>query len=95
MATYILAAYELDQAYGGPEEGGWYYDTGDLRRVLGARKDKEAAYATCRRLNALLGTLQRDHRRVSSVLYGGGRYAVRVYKGHAPSHYPLERPYYE
>lgn len=26
-----IAAYETDREYGGPEEGGWYYDTG--RRI--------------------------------------------------------------
>jgi hypothetical protein len=31
-----LAAYELDRAYGGPEEGGWYYDTGTLAGYLPA-----------------------------------------------------------
>ena len=24
---YFLNEYEIDRAYGGPEEGGWYYDT--------------------------------------------------------------------
>lgn len=31
-----LAAYELGRAYGGPEEGGWYYDTGTLAGYLPA-----------------------------------------------------------
>ena len=27
---YWVAAYHQDRAYGGPAEGGWYYDTGSL-----------------------------------------------------------------
>ncbi|CAG0982501.1 hypothetical protein RHIZO_01814 [Rhizobiaceae bacterium] len=34
MTTYVLAFYEIDRAYGGPEEGGWWYDTGRLVRIL-------------------------------------------------------------
>jgi len=33
-----LAAYELDRAYGGPEEGGWYYDAGTLAGYLPAER---------------------------------------------------------
>ena len=28
MKTYTVAIYLCDRAYGGPEEGGWWYDTG-------------------------------------------------------------------
>ena len=27
---WYVNIYETNRAYGGPEEGGWYYDTGDL-----------------------------------------------------------------
>ena len=27
---YIIALYEIDRAYGGGEEGGWWFDTGEL-----------------------------------------------------------------
>ncbi len=29
-AYVTVAVYECDRAYGGPEEGGWYYDCGDI-----------------------------------------------------------------
>jgi hypothetical protein len=29
-STLYLAVYELDQNYGGPEEGGWWYDSGEV-----------------------------------------------------------------
>lgn len=30
--SYAVAVYLVDRAYGGPEEGGWYYDTHELSR---------------------------------------------------------------
>lgn len=30
----ILAFYEIDRSYGGPEEGGWYFDSGTFVRAM-------------------------------------------------------------
>ena len=30
---YVVAFYAVDRAYGGPEEGGWWFDTGELVRL--------------------------------------------------------------
>jgi hypothetical protein len=95
---YIVAVYELDRAYGGPEEGGWWFDTGDLVRVMSVHKSEDAAYAAARRINNLL-----DYRRwlgnpytprLSSVAYSGGHYAAEVFINRAPESFPEERPYY-
>lgn len=94
MTTYVLAIYEVDRAYGGPEEGGWWFDCGQLVRVLGVRHNEEAAFALARRLNGWLDRLQAGKRDVSSVIYDGGRYAVEVHENAPPPHYPAERPHY-
>lgn len=91
---YVVALYEIDMAYGGPEEGGWYYDTGDLRGILRTAPTEDAARAIARRVNDWLARIQRNARPVSSVLYGGGRYTARVYCKRAPDFYPAERPHY-
>ena len=93
--TYVLAIYEIDRACGGREEGGWYYDTGELVRVLGTRPTADAAYALARRLNGWMDRLQRGKRSVSSVAYRGGRYQVEVYENVPPAYYPSHRPHYE
>lgn len=31
----IVAFYEVDREYGGPEEGGWHYNTGRFVRAIG------------------------------------------------------------
>jgi len=45
-----LNVYEIDQCYGGPEEGGWYYSAGLFHKCIGTftdtdegRKNAEAA----------------------------------------------------
>lgn len=93
--TYVLAFYEIDLAYGGPEEGGWYYSTAELVRTWRTEKNEEKAYALARRANRLLSHIQRHQREVSSVLYSGGRYAVHVYENIAPQYEPEHRPHYE
>jgi len=93
--TYVIAAYEIDRQYGGSEEGGWWYDSGELVRVLGVRASEDEAYALARRLNGWMKRLQCDKRDVGSVLYDGGRYAIEVYENVPPAFYPAQRPHYE
>jgi len=95
MATYTVAFYEIDREYGGGEEGGWWYDTGTLKRLFKVCKSESAAYAAADRANRLLDHLQRRGRSVSSILYAGGRFHAQVYEGSPPDHYPESRPYYE
>lgn len=92
--TYIVAIYEIDMAYGGPEDGGWWYNTGNLRSIVRSAPTKAKARAIARRCNAWLATIQKNARSVSSVLYSGGRYSAMVYKDIAPAYFPTERPYY-
>jgi hypothetical protein len=93
--VYLVAFYEIDRQYGGPEEGGWWYDSGELVRLHSLEGNKEEAYRKSRRLNGLLRLVQRGRKSVGSVIYDGGRFAAVVYKNKAPDHYPEERPHYE
>lgn len=91
---YIIALYEVDRACGGPEEGGWWYDTGDLRRPLTLAPTNEAAVTIAARANRLLDRLQQNKRPVDSVAYDGGRHRALVFTTTAPPSYPAERPSY-
>ena len=92
---YIVSIYMIDKRYGGPEEGGWWYNIGDLVRTMHVFGNEGAAYAYCNRLNDKLGTtLNKGRRPISSVL-STGRYAAKVHENHAPLHYPGSQPYYE
>jgi len=93
--AYVVAFYRIDREYGGPEEGGWYYDSGSLIRVSRVTFDEAEAMRIVARANDLLRFLQRHKRPVGSVVYAGDRYQARVYRNNAPDYYPQETPYYE
>lgn len=90
----ILAFYEIDRNYGGPEEGGWWYDSGTFVRAIAIHYDDKAAIAAQRRANRLLERLQRHKPDVSSAIYNGGRYRALTFSGLPPAHFPAERPAY-
>ena len=93
--TFIVSVYLNDRAYGGPEEGGWYYDCGDLVRTMRVFYTDDAAWDYCCNLNERLkNTLNRGRRSTGSVL-STGRFLARVTENTAPSSYPAVRPHYE
>jgi hypothetical protein len=96
MSTkYVVATYLVDKAYGGPEEGGWWYECGEHVRTHRVFGNEDAANKYCRRLNDLLHvTLNKGRRSISSVL-SEGQYAADVYENAAPKFFPETRPYYE
>ena len=93
ITGYGVAVYAVDSSYGGPEEGGWWYDTGELIEVeiwpnQALAKDRAEAL------------------RVLFPATGKGRsfstdredYQVRVFDcldGLPPMYFPEERPHYE
>src|SRR3546814_12349377 len=91
---YIIALYEIDRAYGGAEEGGWWYDTGELARLLALARTEARAIQLADRANRLLERLQRHRRRVDSVLYDGGRYTAIVFEWTEPPAFPAVRPHF-
>ena len=94
---FVVAVYERDRAYGGPEEGGWWYDTGDLVRVMSVEKTEARAYERCRRINRALEAKRETSgiRPLSSVAYAGGHLEAEVFENVPPEHYPAVRPHYE
>jgi hypothetical protein len=97
---WTVAIYLCDRSYGGPEEGGWWFDTGvrmdgiaPIPRIFGTA---DAAYEYARDLQATLddGLNATGNRDLSSVCCEG-RYCAEVYEGYPPPHYPERRPHYE
>jgi hypothetical protein len=91
----IVAFYEVDREYGGPEEGGWYFSSGRFVRAIGFYLTDEAAITAVRRANRLLDRLQKHRRSVESVLYDGGRFRAFSFTGLSPERFPVNRPHYE
>jgi hypothetical protein len=89
-------AYETDQAFGGPEEGGWWYEYGiPTGEPAATFFNEENAYAFCRRMNDLAHAINEaagPYGDFNSVLCEGAL-AYRV-EQHPAEPYPQERPYY-
>jgi hypothetical protein len=102
---YGVAVYLVDKAYGGPEEGGWYYDCGQIvEEVLEGIPVEEMVRLFIDEADALswAHTLQDKldggpnvgRREISSVL-SEGRYGAIVTDGMPAHHWPAVRPRYE
>jgi hypothetical protein len=98
--TYLVTVYLDDKAYGGPEEGGWYFNCGQPLKDVdvgfkASRRFKNEGQAVnyARRLNARLHRLNVDRPSISSVA-SEGIYCARV-TATKPQPYPRFRPHYE
>lgn len=97
---YTVAVYMEDRAYGGPEEGGWYYDCAELcmepeaAQYLRGFKDEGEAYTYAIDLHNILSKWNEGRPSTSSVL-SEGRYAAIVSEGMPKPHYPETTPRYE
>ena len=85
--------YLIDRAYGGPEEGGWWYDTGKAIRgfPVATQRRAERVQAIAKRLVVDPNNVGR--REISSMA-STGRYAVYIEDAPAAD-YPATRPHYE
>ncbi len=95
---YSVAVYLVDRAYGGPEEGGWWFDSGEpdeeMAQFTRLFHNEDLAYDYRARVeNKLCFKLNKGRRSISSVL-SEGEYHARVETG-LPAAFPAERPRYE
>ncbi len=73
---WYVNVYEVDQGYGGPEEGGWYYYTYAIQEAVRCE-----TYAEAERLRKEFqdGKWADDpDARISSVVYSGGVYSIVI-----------------
>lgn len=99
---WYVAVYLRDRAYGGPEEGGWWYDTGELQRFFDHQgdevdfaqfTDKHDAINLQEKLQAHAEFSNEGRPDIGSV-NSRGRYEVVVQED-IPRNYPDTRPHYE
>lgn len=97
---FVAAAYLVERRYGGPEEGGWWYDAGDPidddpdlpSPVVTATRDE--AYAAMRIMRDTLDATVNVGRREKSSVLSDGVYEAHVSPGY-PRSFPEDRPHYE
>jgi hypothetical protein len=88
----FVNVYLTDRAYGGPEEGGWWFDTGQFIRGVEALSDeaervKNTLQSWCDGENA-------ERRSDISSVLSEGRYEVCI-EDEPGADYPTTRPHYE
>jgi hypothetical protein len=93
--VYTVSIYLIDLAYGGPEEGGWFYRCGEPQATEHTRafKTRKAAVAYRERLAPALAALNEGLPPISSV-NSQGRYDAIIDEDALPAPFPAERPFY-
>lgn len=84
----FVNVYEVDRVYGGPEEGGWYYDAG---RLITSRQVTEESAEDMKLSLQIKYPKTGDS---SSVIYSGGDYRVWI-EDHPGADFPEYTPHYE
>jgi hypothetical protein len=87
----------IDRAYGGPEEGGWWFDYGEPNdgywKYTRLFETEDEAYDYGKSLNPLIDELNEGRPSIGSVA-SEGIYGWVVQEGY-PHAWPKERPRYE
>jgi len=97
---YYVHKNQVAQQYGGPEEGGWWFDSGTPVEgwIPIPFEDEEEAYAKCRELNAQereRAKAEEDYEYTSVLSYRSTHYDYSITESSIPVPFPEERPHYE
>lgn len=85
-------AYAVSRNYGGPEEGGWYYDVGAPLASIPVMNDAEEEAAKVK----LVGLFGPEYEKQRSRYSAAGGDDLEIYIEDAcAAHWPTERPHYE
>jgi hypothetical protein len=92
IGTCYVTAFEKEQGYGGPEEGGWWFDVLTPIASIQVRNKSEAIAA----YNFLVKQYAEDYKdeRPYYSAAGGVDFIITIEDEIAP-HYPKEHPRYE
>lgn len=90
-----VSVYERDRNYGGPEEGGWWYDSGTVVQTIPVTSEDWSDED----IELLIDLLRKQYADtseygISSVLYSGGEYEIYA-EPQKGADWPQERPHYE
>lgn len=92
--TYFVNEYLMDQAYGGPEEGGWWYSTGEYRATHHITYLFHEAHRIRDELaQGMMVEFNEGRPEISSVLSIGLH--VVIVQTHEGKSFPEHKPHYE
>lgn len=89
-------AYSVSRNYGGPEEGGWWYDSGEPLASIPVKNDGAVETAIHEARTALQETLEwpKESRQGRFSINGGEDFEITV-EEHFAKPYPEVTPHYE
>ena len=100
-----VAVYLHQRAYGGPEEGGWWYDAYDpqlddeFARFIQHYPDNDDGWEDAHRwCDHVQEWLDKEHNNMLPPVHSvnsDGVYAMHITKGYALTPLPTRRPHYE
>lgn len=88
----FVNTYLTDRAYGGPEEGGWWYGCGEAVRSV--QVDDAQAEIVAQGERTRCGKLNSERRSDVNSVLSEGCYVVSI-EDEPAQDYPKERPHYE
>jgi hypothetical protein len=91
IGVAFVNVYELNRVYGGPEEGGWWFTTGEIVRSLAVPTAEANDYAATLEVAYPRGTGLEN---CGSVRYAGGDFDVAI-EDNPGANWPSEYPHYE
>lgn len=96
IAVFYVALYFCQQCYGGPEEGGWYYDSGERKGKVKAFATKQEARKFQERAQRCMDAWHEENKVPLHSSVSRGAYHVEFHgNDYPPDHYPETRPFYE
>jgi len=88
-SSYLVIAYIVHRHYGGPEEGGWWYEGGERIRVLKVFRKEADAWKYASRVNDRITKWG-----VPLWRTGGYGFRAKVYRDRSPQFFPTKTPRY-
>lgn len=92
---YVVGLYMIDKAYGGSEDGGWWYEIGELIRPVKMFRSEKKAIEFMLKLQEYVDRFMNKGRHGTGSVLCEGWYDIQIYENHLPKCYPVTRPYYE
>ena len=102
---FWVGVYLEDRAYGGHEEGGWWFDYGQLQKERWVYESagafpacyptRAAAVIARDRMAEGLAELNGERRSDIVSVLSEGRFVAIIFENELPAHYPERRPRYE
>ena len=93
QGPFHLNEYLANRAYGGPEEGGWWYDTGTFVACHGTYPTPDAAATARDAKGSWLANRRKGLHEPSSVLCAG--WPVLYVEAHPGANFPHTPPHYQ